>query len=128
MLLSMRYFFAILAILGLLMTPVAASAGAVACLHHGGEAGGMAAEAAQAPHTAHAADHSCCDENGAPAKHDSQSCAKACAAMCVASVALTNEGLQTQPPEGRLDVEALPPKAFHASAPPSLKRPPRTVA
>ncbi len=123
----MRFFLAILAILGLLMTPVAASAGAAACLHHGGEATGTAMDAPQAPHTAHTADHSCCDEDGAPAKHDKQSCAKACAAMCVASVALADDGIQTPRPEGRLLVEVFPPKAFHAHAPPGLKRPPRNV-
>ena len=123
----MRLLLAILAVLGLLVTPVAASAGAAACRHHGD--GGMSAvDAAPRPHTVHAPDHSCCDEGGAPAEHDSKSCAQACAAMCVASAALAADGPSAPTPVGRLFVEAMPLKALHAHAPPGLKRPPRSIA
>lgn len=126
----MRLVLALFAVLGLLLTPVAASAGAAYCAGHGGEAMmAMGADApAVAPHTQHKADHSCCDPDGAPAKHDSQACAKACAAMCVATAVLNDTALQTPTPLGRPHVEATPLKAFHAHAPPSLKRPPRTFA
>lgn len=123
----MRLLLAIFAVLGLLLTPVAASAGAAYCLGHGGEA--MNADAPMmASHTEHKADHSCCDPDGAPAKHDSQACAKACSAMCVATAVLSETAVQTPTPLGRPHVEATPLKAFHAHAPPSLKRPPRTIA
>lgn len=124
----MRLLLALLALVGLLLTPVAASAGAAYCLGHGGEA--MAAASADAtvtPHVEHKADHSCCDPDGVPAKHDSQSCAKACAAMCVATAVLSEVSTETPTPLGRPHVEAAPLKAFHAHAPPGLKRPPRTL-
>ncbi|WP_068876632.1 MULTISPECIES: hypothetical protein [unclassified Phenylobacterium] len=122
---EMRLLLAFLAVLGLLMTPVAASAGAAACLHHKPGGAAMSMDAPQAAHPVHAADHSCCDEDGAPAKHDSQACAKACAAMCVTAAALTDVPIQAPAPVGRPHVEAAPLKAFHAHAPPGLKRPPR---
>lgn len=125
----MRFLLAILALVGLLMTPVAASAGAAVCFGHGGEAmTAMSAAAPVAHHTEHKADHSCCDPDGAPAKHDSQACAKACAAMCVTAAILNETTVQTPTPLGRADVGSAPLKAFHAHAPPSLKRPPRTFA
>lgn len=122
----MRLLLAFLAVLGLLMSPVAASAGAAACLHHGEGPLGAVMDAPKAAHTVHTADHSCCDEDGAPAKHDSKSCAQACAAMCVTAAALADTPLPAPAPIGRQHVEAAPLKAFHAHAPPGLKRPPRT--
>jgi hypothetical protein len=125
----MRLLLAILALVGLLMSPVAASAGAAYCAGHGGEVmDGMRASAPVAYHAQHKADHSCCDPDGAPAKHDSKACAKACAAMCVATAVLSDATVQTPAPLGLAAVEATPLKAFHAHAPPSLKRPPRTLA
>jgi hypothetical protein len=125
----MRLLLAILALVGLLMTPVAASAGAAVCFGHGGEAMmAMNTDAPVAYRTEHKADHSCCDPDGAPAKHDSQDCAKACAAMCVTAAVLNETTVQTPIPLGRPHVEATPLKAYHAHAPPSLKRPPRTLA
>lgn len=126
---AMRLLLALLALVGLLMTPVAASAGAAFCFGHGGEAAmAMNAVAPVAYHAEHKADHSCCDPDGAPANHDSQACAQACAAMCVTAVALVETAVQTPTLLGRPHVEATSPKAFHAHAPPGLKRPPRTLA
>lgn len=123
----MRLLFAILALVGLLMMPVAASAGAAMCLGHGG---GMVMSAGEAivHHTEHAAYHSCCDEDGGPAKHDSKACARACAAMCILAVTLACAGVDSPLLIGSLRVEALPSKAFHTHPPPNLKRPPRTFA
>jgi hypothetical protein len=124
----MRLLLAILAVVGLLMTPVAASAGAALCLDHAGGSMAMPADGSVAHHTEHAPDHSCCDPDGAPAKHDADACAQACAAMCVSAAALIDAALPTPAPIGRPRLEAAPPKAFHAHAPPGLKRPPRTLA
>lgn len=124
----MRLLLALLALVGLLMTPVAASAGAALCFGHAGEMVAMANAPPVAHHTEHAADHSCCDEDGATVKHDSQACAQACAAMCVTPAALNSAAVPAPMLLGRPHVEAIPLKAFHAHAPPSLKRPPRTVA
>lgn len=123
----MRPLLALLALLGLLMTPVAASAGAAFCFGHGGEMAAMA-KSSPAHHTEHAADHSCCDEDGAPGQHDSQACAQACAAMCVTPAALNETAVPAPAPLGRPHVEAVPFKAFHAHAPPGVKRPPRIFA
>lgn len=122
----MRFLLALLAVLGLLMAPVAASAPAAACRDHMPDGAAMSMDAPKAAHTVHTADHRCCDEDGAPARHDSSACAKACAAMCVAAVALTDTPVQAPAPVGRLHVETAPPKALHAHAPPGLERPPRT--
>lgn len=124
----MRLLLALLALVGLLMTPVAASAGAAYCFGHGEAMMAMSADAPVAYHTEHKADHSCCDPDGAPSKHDSQACAKACAAMCVTAAVLDEATVQTATPLGRPYVEATPLKAFHAHAPPGLKRPPRILA
>lgn len=125
----MRLLLALFALIGLLMTPVGASAGAAYCLEHGdGAMRAMSADAPVAYHAEHKADHSCCDPDGAPAKHDGQACAKACAAMCVTAAVLSEAAVQTPTPIGRPHVEGTPPKAFHAHAPPGLKRPPRTLA
>ena len=124
----MRLLLALLALVGLLMTPMAASAGAAYCFGHMVETVGMAKSATVTSHIEHAADHSCCDEDGAPPSHDGGACAKACAAMCVAPAALSDTVVETPAPFGRQHVESTPLKAFHAHAPPGLKRPPRTFA
>ena len=124
----MRLLLALLAFVGLLTTPVAASAGAAFCFGHASEMAAMAKSSPVAHHTEHAADHSCCDEDGASDQHDSQACAQACAAMCVTPAALIDAAVPAPTPLGRPHVEAMPLKAFHAHAPPGLKRPPRTVA
>lgn len=124
---AMRLLLVILALVSLLMTPVAASASAAECLGHGGGMV-MSSDAPKAHHTEHAVDHSCCNEDGTPAEHDSETCAQACAAVCVANVALADAGIDTPTLVSRILVETVPLKAFHAHAPPGLKRPPRTVA
>ena len=123
----MRLLLALLALIGLLMTPVAASAGAAFCYGHAGEVTAMANASPIAHHSEDAADHSCCDEDGAPAQHDSQACAQACAAMCVTPAVLNDAAVPAATPLGRPQVESVPVKAFLAHAPPGLKRPPRTV-
>lgn len=124
----MRLLLALLALVGLLMTPIAASAGAAFCFGHGGEMAAMAKPSPVAHHTEHAADHSCCDEDGAPGGHDSEACAQACAAMCVTAAALAEAAAPEPALLGRPHIEAVPFKAFHAHAPPGVKRPPRTFA
>lgn len=124
----MRLLLALLALTGLLMTPVAASAGAAFCFAHAGEAAAAASAASVALPAEHAADHSCCDPDESAPDHDSQRCAQACAAMCVAPAAPAGPVAFASARVGRAHVEAVPLKAFHAHAPPGLKRPPRTLA
>lgn len=87
----------------------------------------MAMEAAAQGDTA--PDHSCCDDQPeAPPKHDSKACAQACALMCVSPAALIELAAPAIPAAGHLVLETSPSRAFHAHAPPGLKRPPRTLA
>ena len=124
----MRFLLAILALLGLLMIPLAASAGAALCLSHGGADASMTMGPPHAAHTVHTGDHRCCDPDGAPTEHDSKSCAQACAAMIVAGATLAADAFATPTRAGRSPLEAAPLTVFYAHAPSGLKRPPRTVA
>ncbi len=124
----MRAILAILAIVGLLLSPVAASAAAAVCLHeHGGASMVMMTMAApDAEAAGKATGHSCCDDDaGNPAKHDKQSCAQACAAICGVSAALPQAAVDVSLSENHA---RLVPAAFsplHAHGPPGLKRPPK---
>ena len=123
----MRHLLAILALVGLLLSPAAASAAAMRCMHeHGGMAVVMDASTMSADATGAA--HDCCDEDGKSSDHDSSACAQDCAVVCGVSVAL---------PDARdvgivgVDAVRLAPQAvrgIHPFAPPGLKRPPRTIA
>ena len=125
----MRLLLAILAVLGLLLAPAAAAAGTAACAHHGAEGMVMTTDAPHSADSSMAADHSCCDEDQqAPPKHDDKACAQACALMCLSPAALAKFSPFPMTAAGHLVLEATPLKAFHAHAPPGLKRPPRTFA
>lgn len=125
----MRLLLALLALAGLLLTPVAAAAGAAFCFGHAGGPAAMEEPlATPAFHTEHAADHSCCDPDKGSPSHDDQRCAQACAAMCAAPAAVTELVALASAPAGRAPIESAPAKAFHAHAPPGLMRPPRTLA
>lgn len=125
----MRLLLAILAVVGLLLTPVAASAASGVCLGDDEQTMSMTIGSTVASHAAHTADDSCCDPHGAPAKHQSQACAKACAAMCATVAAVLGDTATRTPAAfSRSPMEATPPKTFHAHPPPGLKRPPRTLA
>ena len=126
----MRVIFALLAVIGLLLSPVAASAASSACLKHG-EAGmsmAMAMPHDQAPGGA-AADPCCDPGSGKSAPHhDSKSCAQACAAIYGVSVALPGEvaAVALMGLHARLAPEPSGP--MHTHAPPGLKRPPKQDA
>ena len=125
----MRLLLAILAVLGLLLAPAAAAAGTAACAHHSEHAMVMTMDAPHSADSSTAADHTCCDEDQkAPPKHDDEACAQACALMCVSPAALAEFAHFPLTAAGHLVLEATPLKAFHAHAPPGLKRPPRTHA
>lgn len=125
----MRHLLAILALVGLLLSPAAASAAAMRCMHeHGGMAMAMVMDASTMSADATGAAHDCCDEDGKSSDHDSSACAQDCAVMCGVSVTL---------PDARavgivgVDAAKVVPQAasgIHPFAPPGLKRPPRTIA
>jgi hypothetical protein len=119
--------FAILAIVGLLLSPAAAAAAAQRCAHeHGARA--MVMDVAHASPTSAGADHECCDDAGEATDHDMQACAQDCAIMCA-----VNAALPAATPIGVVKVGAFkaaptPASGVHPFAPPGLKRPPRTIA
>lgn len=124
---SMRHLLAILALIGLLLSPAAASAAAMRCTH---EHGAMAMTAEWPPTTAEiaGATHDCCDEDQKSSEHDSKACAQDCAVMCGVSVALPDAQQF-----GMGDVRAArlavgPADGLRPFAPPGLKRPPRPIA
>ncbi len=124
----MRAFLAILALVGLLLSPVAASAATQVCLHHdSGAAMSMPMPMMGGP-PAKAGPHRCCDDQGKPAKHDSGDCLKACALICGMTAALPSiDAAPARPLEhARLEPMAAPP--LHAHGPPGLKRPPKPQA
>lgn len=120
---GMRVLLAFLAAVGLLLSPVAASAAARACLRHDG--GGMVM-LVDAPSAAMAMGHPCCDEDaGKPFQHDSTNYAQACAAICGVSAAVpqTVANLLLTANHARVKPAAASPLLAHD--PPGLKRPPK---
>lgn len=120
----MRLWLALLALLGLLLTPVAASAVAPACMQH-------AQPAAMAASTAHAGgQHDCCPEPGKPkpAKHDSTACANACALMCAGVAALPAAATVLVKPDRGPRLAVLAPEEARAPPPSLPERPPRHLA
>ena len=136
---GMRALLALLALIGLLLSPVAASAAAPVCLHHHDGASmamdmnmpmtGMAMPMA-APHVKGAAKAGpCCDDDaGKPVQHDGKSCAQACAAICGVGVALTETAVGLSLTVAHARVEPAAPSPLHAHGPPGLKRPPKQDA
>lgn len=126
----MRVLFALLALVGLLLSPVAASAASSACLKHG-EAGmsmAMAMPHAEAPDKAAA--NPCCDPGSGKSAphHDSKSCAQACAAICGVSAALPGEVAAVALAELHARLAPALSGPIHTHAPPGLKRPPKQDA
>ena len=125
----MRALLALLALVGLLLSPVAASAAAQACRpHHDGTS--MAMDMAMPMAASHAkaagkADPCCDDDAGKPVKHDNKSCAQACAAICGVSVALTKTTAEPALTLAHARVKPAAPSPLHAHGPPGLKRPPK---
>ncbi|MCK5911857.1 MAG: hypothetical protein KAG62_18120 [Caulobacter sp.] len=121
----MRLLLAIVALVGLLLSPVAASAATAVCLHHQDSPGMMMVM--DMPMGSDA-DQSmpCCDEDGGkPVQHDSKSCAQACAVICGVTAALPQTAADLSLVEGHARVEPAAPSPLHAHGPPGLKRPPK---
>lgn len=121
----MRALLALLALVGLLLSPVAASAAAPACLHHHDMASmADAMDVASAPMSGMAMP--CCDEDaGKPVKHDAKSCAQACATVCGATVALAGPAIDLALTVTHARLEPAAPSPLHTHGPPGLKRPPK---
>ena len=122
---GMRVLLALLAVVGLLISPVAASAATSVCAHHHDAMEmAMAMDASDAPAAGDAMP--CCDDDGGkPAQHDKPSCAQACALMCIASVALPQTAADISQAASHARVTPAAPSPLHAHGPPGLKRPPK---
>ena len=123
----MRVLLALLALVGLLLSPIAASAAAPACLHHH-DAAQMAATMGMAgPQDAgKGGGMPCCDDDAGKAKpHDSQACAQACAVVCGVNVALPEAPAELALTVMHARFEPAAPVPLHAHGPPGLKRPPK---
>lgn len=122
----MRILFALLALLGLLLSPVGASAAAVSCLHHHGDGQMvMAEEAAPAGEVTEESGHGCCEETELPVQHDEEACAQACMAMCGASGAMPVASIQRLAAGGLAPLKPPPPTALLGEAPPGPDHPPK---
>jgi len=118
----MRVFLALLALIGLLLSPAAASAAAAGCLQMGSEV--MAATVSDGA-SSEADQHDCCDEAGTPAKHIDQGCAQACAVMGGVGAALPEVQAGHRNFIEKLVLVAAKDQRPHDYGPPRLKRPPR---
>ena len=71
----------------------------------------------------------CCDDDGGkPAPPDKQSCAQACALMCIASVALPQTAAELPQAASHARVTPAAPSPLHGHGSPGLKRPPKPQA
>ncbi len=121
----MRALLALLAVVGLLFTPIAAAAAQERCSHASSEMAGMEMPMAQGSDDAKAVPDPCCDHSD-KAPQSSKACAQACATMCgvVASLPVSSEW-SAHPASVRLfATTTLPLKAL---APPRAERPPRSI-
>jgi len=121
----MRAFIALLAVVGLLFTPLAAAAAQERCVEAGVEMAGMMMPMANGSDVANAAPDPCCDHTD-KAPQSSKACAQACATMCgvVATLPATNAWIARRAPVRLTAPIALP---LEALAPPRTERPPRTI-
>lgn len=124
---DMRVLLALLALVGLLLSPVAASAATQVCLHH--DAGAGMSMMMDTPHANGAAKADpCCNDDSKPTKHDDQSCAQACAVICGVTAALPQAAVELSLTESHARLEPAALVALHAHGPPGLKRPPKHQA
>lgn len=127
----MRFILALLAVIGLLASPVAAAAAQASCQEHGGGQM-MSMPMANMPGMVHADGQKgdpCCDpgKSSGQTKHDAASCLQACAVMCGVVAAL---------PAGPMPLIASPDHSAPEPArlaslkrhePSRLERPPKSI-
>ncbi|CAN7655690.1 hypothetical protein LJR225_005190 [Phenylobacterium sp. LjRoot225] len=128
----MRFVVALLAVLGLLASPVAAAAAQVACNGHADQA--MAAMPMTDMDGMHRIDAQkpdpCCDhsKNERPSKHHDSDCVQACAAMCGVVAALPSTPVAAPLPLVEQAPHPSVVASLHPHEPSRLERPPRSIA
>lgn len=127
----MRFVLALLAVMGLLLSPAAAAAAQARCGDHGGQAM-MQTAMADMPGMAKADSQKadpCCDpaKDHSQTKHSKTDCAQACAAMCGIAVALPAAPpvLIARPERGAAPEARVASLKHHE--PSRLERPPRSI-
>jgi hypothetical protein len=125
---GMRHLLALLAIVGLLFSPVAATAAQRQCAETGAQMGGMAmGMSAVSPDQSGpvTSDDPCCDHGKTPPS--SKSCVQACAVMCGIVGALPTSQAFPPAPE-RAQLSAAPASPLTSHSPFRTERPPRSIA
>lgn len=127
----MRFVLALLAVIGLLASPVAAAAAQAACHDHGqtmmsmpmGDMPGMGQ--ADGPKA-----DPCCDpgKDAGKSKHDAMSCMQACAAMCGVVAALPAVAMAPLAPPDHVALQPARVASLKPHEPNRLDRPPRSIA
>jgi len=120
----MQRLLVLFALLGLLLSPVAAAAAQRACAQAGPEMTGMMMAApAGDPATSNAPDP-CCDHS--QKTMDGKACAQACATMCGVTAALPTAAVYVAP-RPKLAVLAETVSPLKPQPPPRTERPPRSI-
>jgi hypothetical protein len=132
----MRYLLALMAVLALLVNPVAAAAAQVACATSQamspmdapqGAKAAMPGMAHQAGPAAQATADPCCDHSGG-AKMDDKACALACASACAVVVALPYTPISLALAYSRAPHIPAPAVWAKPHDPLGLERPPKSIA
>lgn len=128
----MRFVLALLAVIGLLASPVAASAAQAACHDHMGQTI-MGMPMADMPGTTQADNQKadpCCDpgKDTGKSKHDAMSCMQACAAMCGVVAALPAVATAPLQPLDHATLQPARMASLKPHEPSRLERPPRSIA
>ena len=122
----MRLLLAILAVMGLLISPATATAASAACAQMGAHemmAMPMADGAHQEPGDGV---HPCCEDK-APKPESDKDCIQACVSMCAVAVVLPAPLMQiVAPPRAAPEPQAVARPRPHS--PPRAERPPRSIA
>jgi hypothetical protein len=127
----MRLLLALLAVIGLLLSPAAAAAAQAACQDHGGQM--MSMPMADMPGMSQADGQKadlCCDpgKTQGQSKHDDMSCMQACAAMCGVVAALPAASPVALAMPDRVILKPARVASLKPHEPSRLERPPRSIA
>jgi len=127
----MRFVLALLAVIGLLASPVAAAAAQAACHDHGQAM--MSMPMADMPGMSQVDGQKadpCCDpgKDKGQTKHDAMSCMQACAAMCGVVAALPAVATAALAAPDHLALQPARMASLKPHEPSRLERPPRSIA
>ena len=128
----MRFIVALLAVIGLLASPVAAAAAQASCHGHGG-AQMMSMPMADMPGMTHSDGQRadlCCDpgKGQGQTKHDAGTCLQACAVMCGVVAALPSTPMALLAPSDPAAREPARLASLKPHDPSRFERPPKSIA